>query len=311
MTSHLDDGTIHELLDGEVPSAQLPPLQAHLASCADCRAQLEAARHLVDFSDELVELLDDPPVAAPAAVVVTPLPTPVRPWLRQLAWAASIAVAVGAGWYARGDVTRVLPPVPVDTPVAEAITAIAPPPPPAPTVGAAPPAAPARAVAPAAADRQEVAANTVAEVGQNRVVPTMEKPTEAAQAVGRTAPAALAAAPAPAASGGGLAIRDAEARRAAPRDQVITKQLIDQVPVDTISFTAASEAMGGKLRLIDGLVPLRFERVGRGVRVVYRLGTAEVQLIQLLVGSDPQVTLQGPPGFPADSLAALKRRIRE
>ena len=53
MTSHLDDGTIHELLDGEIPSAQLPPLQAHLAACAECRARLDSARELVDFSDEL------------------------------------------------------------------------------------------------------------------------------------------------------------------------------------------------------------------------------------------------------------------
>jgi hypothetical protein len=32
MTSHLDDGTIQELLDGEVHSSALPPLQEHLAT---------------------------------------------------------------------------------------------------------------------------------------------------------------------------------------------------------------------------------------------------------------------------------------
>jgi hypothetical protein len=111
MTSHLDDGTIHELLDGEIPSSQLPPLQAHIVGCAECRARLAAAREMVDFTDGLVELLDEPPIAAPAPMTITPLPSraATRPWIRQLAWAASIAIAVGAGWYARGDVQQVLP----------------------------------------------------------------------------------------------------------------------------------------------------------------------------------------------------------
>jgi hypothetical protein len=314
MTSHLDDGTIHELLDGEIPSAQLPPLQAHLASCADCRARLESAREMVDFSDELVELLDDPPVEAPAVTVVTPLRAPSRPWIRQLAWAASIAVAVGAGWYVRGDVQRVLPTVAVDSPIAEAITAV----PPA-VVTAPPPAG--RAAAPPAVtrERQEPTAKPVQELAGN-LNDAAAKTTSAEQ---RSAvEPAPAAAPAPiaalrgsrteqTASGGGLALGSADARRDAPRDQVMTKQLIDIARVDTISFTTASEVMGGKLRLIDGLVPLRFEQVGGSVRVVYRLGEAEVRVVQSLVAGEVRLSLSGPPGFPADSLASLRRRVRE
>ncbi|MEI2719988.1 MAG: zf-HC2 domain-containing protein [Gemmatimonadales bacterium] len=322
MTSHLDDGTIHELLDGEIPSAKLPPLQAHLASCAECRARLESAREMVDFSDELVELLDDPPVAAPVATVVTPLPSRSRPWIRQLAWAASIAVAVGAGWYARGDVQQVLPAVRVDSPIADAISAVPP------TTVTAPPAAPERAAAPAplVRGRREESAKPIQELADRRNDVTAKSVSAEQQvAVGAAAPVPAAApvATAPrAASGGGLALGAAEARRAAApergnrsdlaaRDLVATKQLIDIARVDTISFTTASEAMGGKLRLIDGLVPLRFEQGGGSVRVVYRLGEAEVRLVQSLVAGDVRVSLSGPPGFPADSLTALRRRVRE
>lgn len=315
MTSHLDDGTIHELLDGEIPSAQLPPLQAHLASCAECRARLDSARELVAFTDELVEFLDDPPAAAPAPVIVTPLPTPARPWIRQLAWAASIAVAVGAGWYVRGDVQRVLPPVSVDSPVAEAISAVPP------AVITAPPAAPSRAATPPAAmrDRLEPTAAPAQELAERRNDAAAK--TAAAEQRSAVEPAP-AAAPAPiaalrgarteqTASGGGLALGNAEARRSAPRDQVMTKQLIDIVRIDTIPFTTAMEAMGGKLRLVDGLVPVRFEQGGGSVHVVYRLGTAEVRLVQSLIGGEVRLSLSGPPGFPADSLAALRRRVRE
>ena len=320
MTSHLDDGTIHELLDGEIPSAQLAPLQGHLASCADCRARLESAREMVDFSDELVELLDDPPVAAPVATVVTPLPSRSSPWIRQLAWAASIAVAVGAGWYARGDVQRVLPTVQVDSPIADAISAVPP------TIVAAPPAAPERAAAPLVRGRQEESAKPVRELADRRNDVTAKSVSAEQQAmIGAAAPVPVAA-PATmaprAATGGGLALGAAEARRTAapergnrsdlaPRDLVATKQLIDIARVDTISFVSAMEAMAGKLRLIDGLVPLRFEQGGGAVRVVYRLGEVEVQLVQSLVAGDVRLSLNGPPGFPTDSLAALRRRVRE
>ena len=323
MTSHLDDGTIHELLDGEIPSAQLPPLQAHLAACAECRARLDAARELVDFGDELVELLDDPPVVTPAPVIVAPRPTPGRPWIRQLAWAASIAVAVGAGWYARGDVQRVLPPVSVDSPIAEAISAVPP------AVVTAPPATSDRQVAPPsvarerfqpatkpaedlAGARNEAAAKSALAERPSVVEPAPVAPPAAAPAAAPAGGAAVRGMRTEqTARGGGLALGNAEARRSAPRDQVMTKQLIDIARVDTISFTRAIEAMGGKLRLIDGLVPMRFEQGGGTVVVVYRLGDAEVRLAQSLIGGEVRLSLSGPPGFPADSLAALRRRVPE
>ncbi len=98
---HLDAGQIHELLDGEISSSELPPIQAHLASCPACRARLDEERTLVAGTDELVALLElpgqrdtTPPIAANP---------PLRgQWVRDLAWAATVVIAIGLGYAARG-----------------------------------------------------------------------------------------------------------------------------------------------------------------------------------------------------------------
>ena len=38
--SHVDEGTLHAYLDGELPSVERTALEAHLADCATCRANL-------------------------------------------------------------------------------------------------------------------------------------------------------------------------------------------------------------------------------------------------------------------------------
>ena len=58
--SHLDDGMIHALLDGEIPSAELPPIQAHLGACAECRARLAEEQELLETSDRLIDLIEVP-----------------------------------------------------------------------------------------------------------------------------------------------------------------------------------------------------------------------------------------------------------
>src|SRR3989475_11162136 len=44
--SHVDEGTLHAYLDGELPSAERTALEAHLADCATCRANLTEERTL-------------------------------------------------------------------------------------------------------------------------------------------------------------------------------------------------------------------------------------------------------------------------
>ncbi len=334
MTSHLEDGTIHELLDGEIPSAELPPIQAHLASCAECRTRLDAARLHVAEADELIEALDAP--AQPAIVLpVGGVPHHGRPWIRQLAWAASIAVAVGTGYYARGSVVPLVRPAPVAVGEngSEAARTSAP-----------------LSQLPMGDDARERKASDVA---QPKAVAAPGEPSlreaarsDAREAAGASAPPSVptsaairqradgefaaklptdrignvlalqpgvmassteAAAPADAPSAN---TADRLARGARPeavmRDQVASKQ----AAVDTISFQESVRLLGGRLRLIEGLVPVRLEAIGREVRVIYPLANGELVLAQSLVDGVPIVRLTGPAGFPADSLAVLRRKVQ-
>ena len=38
--SHLDEGTLHALLDGELEMSEMAEIQAHLGSCAACGSRL-------------------------------------------------------------------------------------------------------------------------------------------------------------------------------------------------------------------------------------------------------------------------------
>ncbi len=98
---HLDEGLLHELLDGEIPSTDLPPIQAHLAGCSDCRTRLEEAREFSGEAERLVETIELTKRDPSRGAVIAPRPR-ARPWGRDLAWAATVVVAVGAGYLARG-----------------------------------------------------------------------------------------------------------------------------------------------------------------------------------------------------------------
>jgi len=124
--SHLTDGQLHAFLDGSVEAldgATLSEAGSHIAACDDCGARLEAARLV---RDEAVSLLG---TAAPSSFSPPPFeelerraarvdpgsasePTSGRSAMSRrlfgrpgsLAWAASLTVALTAGWLARGTV---------------------------------------------------------------------------------------------------------------------------------------------------------------------------------------------------------------
>jgi len=100
--SHVDEGTLHAYLDGELPSAERAALEAHLADCATCRASLAEERALLERASAL--LGSARPVERPAPpfeqLQRTPKPSPWRV-RRAFAWAASIALALGLGYYLR------------------------------------------------------------------------------------------------------------------------------------------------------------------------------------------------------------------
>jgi anti-sigma factor RsiW len=112
--SHVDEGTLHAYLDGELASTERAALEAHLAQCATCRATLAEERALLERASAL--LGSARPAERPAPPFEQLRRAPKRaPWhvRRSLAWAASIALALGLGYYLRNPAARVAPATPV------------------------------------------------------------------------------------------------------------------------------------------------------------------------------------------------------
>lgn len=122
--SHLDEGTLHALLDGELDLTEVSEVQSHLGTCVACGSRLQEVKQFLAEADRLVGTLEIPAGAAPAsppprhsAPTRRPLrepdswdETPVlllpdnaealarrRRWFRAFRWAAMIAVVVGGG----------------------------------------------------------------------------------------------------------------------------------------------------------------------------------------------------------------------
>jgi len=121
--SHVDEGTLHAYLDGELPSAERATLEAHLAGCATCRANLTEERGLRERASAV--LGSARPAERPAPPLEQLRREPQRsPWRvrRSFAWAASIALALGLGYYMRSPGASPLasvPPAPTQVAVAQ------------------------------------------------------------------------------------------------------------------------------------------------------------------------------------------------
>lgn len=104
--SHLDEGRLHAYLDGERQRES----DTHLSVCADCRQRLDEARRLRDRAGAILR------AGGPGLVTTPPFEqiierkrrvTPRRaPRTVVLVWAATVALALGIGWYARSLVLR-------------------------------------------------------------------------------------------------------------------------------------------------------------------------------------------------------------
>ncbi len=75
--SHLDEGTLHAMLDGELEPNDVAEIQAHLASCSSCGLRLREVREFLDEADRLIATVEmDGATAAPmrrlAPVEATP-----------------------------------------------------------------------------------------------------------------------------------------------------------------------------------------------------------------------------------------------
>jgi len=124
--SHLDEGTLHALLDGELELAEVKEIQSHLGACSACGSRLQDVKDFLAEADQLVGTLEaparsdevrrepapppsaTPPGAAPREPVWDSAPELFLPentedaarrrrWTRRLRWAAMIVVIIGAG----------------------------------------------------------------------------------------------------------------------------------------------------------------------------------------------------------------------
>jgi cytoskeletal protein RodZ len=107
---HLDDALIAEWVDGAVPSnsPQHAAIAAHVEQCDECRARVDEERALAGHVRQLLGVAAPPERIPPfeevlhrAGAMPKSAPSPRFPW-RRLAWAATVVVAGGVGWYARG-----------------------------------------------------------------------------------------------------------------------------------------------------------------------------------------------------------------
>ncbi len=284
--SHLDEGTLHALLDGEIPSQELGAIQAHLAGCASCRARLDEERQLTSEAMGLVELVELPePVGAargPASIAIYRVP-----WVRGLAWAASVIGAVGLGYAARGTTA------PIQIDAARSVEPIA--------TGTTTTTAP-TAAASGAAEPKEIRPTHAAPKGQSKVAANRARALDAATPE-RDEARSDAAKPAPPASQPAAGIAAAEQTR-----QSFAQLKVMADSAEPVSFPEALRRLNGSMYLIPGMIPVGLEARGALVSVIY---PGHVTLWQELVDGTVVFRLVAPPGFPPDSLERLRMRVRE
>jgi putative zinc finger protein len=121
--SHLDEGTLHALLDGELDLTEVSEIQLHLGSCVACGSRLQEVKQVLAEADRLVGAVEMPAggatrrTGAPIELPPRPMPepdisdeTPVlllaespdafarrERWKKGLRWAAAIVLVIGGG----------------------------------------------------------------------------------------------------------------------------------------------------------------------------------------------------------------------
>jgi anti-sigma factor RsiW len=113
--SHMDDGTLHAYIDGELSSTEAQGVAEHLTHCPVCRGRVEEERALIARADQVLALARPPERDLPAfRAGARQLPIRWRQRVRvPLTWAATVVLALGIGIYvgrARPD-RAVSPPV--------------------------------------------------------------------------------------------------------------------------------------------------------------------------------------------------------
>jgi len=99
--SHVDEGTLHAYIDGELPPAEAQAVAEHLAHCAVCRARVEEERALIARADQVLARAQPPERDLPAFRAGAGQ-RPVPRWRHvrvPLTWAATVVLALAMGIY--------------------------------------------------------------------------------------------------------------------------------------------------------------------------------------------------------------------
>ena len=326
--SHVDDGELTAYADGAYPANDPDALRisAHLSACDNCRTRLEQAHVLRDRTAQILGFATPGPASAPPfETLEAKLSTSSRPPRRHinLAWAASIMLALGLGWFGRGAWQD--PPMRGGVVQEETLTASDA----AATVAAAP-----SAQAPAPQPSPQVASETRAAPRQSDRAQVLGAAAAREEtAVGATVGVASAAArtpaatPPPAAAAPSLAEADLAADAVANRQYMsaadaerrgINVPRIPELPVARIAmsqdttFVEQSLPDGRVVRLtvMNEVAEARRERRSAG-----RVAAPEMAQVQKSVvpnvtirQGDKVILVTGP--LPEDSLRALAAKIR-
>ena len=97
---HLDEGTIHAWIDGELSPEQGGEIAAHVAECPECAAMVAEARGLVAASTRILTALDDVPGGViPSVPDIAPAQTEIvrRRWYQRTDVRAAAALLLVAG----------------------------------------------------------------------------------------------------------------------------------------------------------------------------------------------------------------------
>ncbi len=287
--SHPDEGTIQMLLDGELDPGERARIEGHMATCASCAARLAEASAFLQEANRLVEVLAVPDQGARPRVSVLR-----RPLVRTLAWAASIVIAVGIGYWGRGA----NPATPIAAVLQEGGTA-----------------ARDNAASGAPAAVNEPAPLSAAKTAP--IQPATEAPARSdADIDRRSAEATPADQPnanelerkAVATPPLSAAARERSAQAARPEALAAPGARLADEATSTwrvISMEEAVEVLGGQIRLIDGMVPDRLE-AGPGTAVAG--ADPSLPLVRVVYAAGAVMLDEQRPGIAPDARPAARRR---
>ena len=95
---HLDEGTIHAWIDGELSPDEANDVTAHASACPECAVMVAEARGLVAASTRILNALDDVPGGVmPSVPDIAPAQTSRRRWYQRTDVRAAAALLLMAG----------------------------------------------------------------------------------------------------------------------------------------------------------------------------------------------------------------------